>query len=119
MPLRAFPILEAAVADGIRFSDFPKEKSTTTKSKPQVESLATKSPKKPVDNDVIADIVYRFTEEEHVAYEFKNGKKHFRSLRSACNGCGYSLVVCYCSEPVIVAEDGSKSVRVYMERKSA
>jgi hypothetical protein len=60
---------------------------------------------------------YRFTEEEYKAVEFRNGKKVERSLRSACNLCRVSLVVCYCPEPRIVAHDGGGSVRVYIERR--
>lgn len=112
--------LKARYDEGERFSDWPKGNVVVTK---------TEHPDKPAESTVkvirtagsgtektIADIPpYRFTEEEFMAVE--KGTNTERSLRSACNNCRVSLVMCYCPNPMIVKRDGSGSVEVTIKRK--
>lgn len=105
--------LEKAKGEGVKWSDgegtVPRVKSSVPK--------ASNSVAKEESTGIVDLPVYRYTEEDYRAYQLVDGKKVERSLRSACNGCGLSLVVCYCPEPVIAALDGSSSVRVYVERR--
>lgn len=104
--------LISAVKNGASIEGYSVSTARVEKTEPVVSKVALSNEK------VIHELVpYRYTEEAYQAYEFDGGKKVIRSLRSACNKCGYSLVVCYCAEPVIVARDGSQSVRIYVERK--
>lgn len=69
------------------------------------------------EQSVVELAPYRYTEDEFQAYELRDGKKVIRSLREACRNTGLSLVGCMCNEHLIVAHDGSGSVRVYVEGK--
>lgn len=107
--------------NGVRFSDWPKgevvvTKSKATKSKPETETIKVKRTEQSGGEKIVAELApYRFTEEEFMAVE--KGTKIERSLRSACNNCRVSLVVCYCAQPRIVALDGGGSVEVTIKRK--
>lgn len=119
--------LKKAWEGGVRFSDWaPKgESPTADSSKPKRESSAvgkgTSSQPK-----TIAEIHIPFPESEYIAFERRGGKRHLRSMRSACTNCRVSLVACGCfasGMPArIVAEDGrgpdgSGSVLVYLDKK--
>lgn len=108
--------LQEAYDSGTRFSDWPKVQTQTTQSK-TTETVMTK--RSTQDNGkVIAELPpYRFPETEYRAIEFRDGKRVERSMRSACNNCRASLVVCHCGSPVIVAHDGTGSVSILIERK--
>lgn len=113
MPARVLPILAEAVKSGQKFSDWPKGQVTTAE---DTGTVSVKREAAPVT--AVAEIPeYRFTEDEFKAVETRNGKKVERSLRSACNNCRVSLVICYCPQPMIVAHDGRGSVPVTIVRK--
>lgn len=111
--------LKARYDEGQRFSDWPKGEVKVTKTEATAEKPAVSTVKVIRDaapsNTVVELAPYRYTEEEFKAVEVKSGKE--RSLRSACNNCSVSLVVCYCPVPLIVATDGSGSVEVTIKRK--
>lgn len=113
--------LQARYEDGVRFSDWPKGKVVVTKTE-QTATKPAESTAKVIrtagagtDNSVAELAPYRFTEDEFKAVEKDTNIE--RSLRSACNNCRVSLVVCYCPNPVIVKRDGSGSVEVTIKRK--
>lgn len=105
--------LARAVEKGESFDDFPNKATTVVKPtgapKPKVKAA-------PVESAEVYDIPeYRYPETMYRAIEIRNGKRIERSMREACNGCGLSLVVCWCSTPRIVAHDGGGSVPVKIE----
>lgn len=104
--------LKHAVSKGASIEGYSVSTARVGNVEPVVSKVALSNEK------VVSELMpYRYTEEAYQAYQFIDGKKVTRSLREACRGCGYSLVVCYCVEPRIVALDGSSSVRIYVERK--
>lgn len=114
-------ILLEATKSGVKFSDWPKGKVEVTESQ-ATESAPAETTVKVIRDatgssaNIVAELApYRFTEEEFKAVE--KGTKVERSLRSACNGCGVSLVICHCPVPRIVARDGGGSVEVTIVRK--
>ena len=60
------------------------------------------------------DVFFRFPESEFMAIE-PSGKQ--RSMREACNTCGYSLTGHICEDPRIVTNDGRGNVQVTIVRK--
>lgn len=106
---------------GVRFSDWPKGEIKVTKSEATAEKPAETKVRVVRDasqssEKTVAELApYRFTEDEFEAVE--KGTNVVRSLRSACNLCRVSLVVCYCERPHIVARDGGRSVEVTIRRK--
>lgn len=116
-------VIEAAYAKGERFRDW--EPTGPVKNAPKAVSSKPRKAieRKPKEEKPsgIYDIHIPFPEDEYVAYERRDGKRHYRSMRSACNNCRVSLVACYCfvsGKPArIVKEDGSGSVEVFLDRK--
>lgn len=103
--------LDKAVADGKTFDDYPKGTAPVKATK-----VKTEDSKPTGDTSGIAELApYRFEESDYRAVETVSGIE--RSLRSACNTCRVSLVVCWCAEPIIVARDGTGSVPVRIERR--
>lgn len=106
---------------GKRFSDWPKGEITVTKTeakgdKPAMSTVKVTRAATDSNANTVAELApYRYTEEEFMAVE--KGTNIERSLRSACNGCRMSLVVCWCPVPHIVKRDGSGSVEVTIKRK--
>lgn len=109
--------LHTLYSGGERFKDWPKGEVTV--SEPTADKAAEVKVVRSAGTSgakTVAELPeYRYTEDAFQAVHFVNGKKVVRSLRSACNGCGYSLVVCWCPEPRIVALDGRGSVKVTIE----
>lgn len=102
----AHAALKKAIADGTTFSDYPKGDAP----------VKVKDSKPTGDGTGIVDLApYRYEESDYRAVEVDT--KVERSLRSACNRCSVSLVVCWCEQPIIVARDGSGSVAVRIERR--
>lgn len=108
-------ILHEASKSGVRFSDWPKGQVTVTESETAETVVKVKRDVVQSSNSVAELAPYRFEEEDFEVSETTSGKK--RSLREACNGCGLSLVVCWCHSPRIVARDGGGSVGVTINRK--
>lgn len=106
--------LAKADAEGFEFLDGP---SPAGNGSGPIKSTVKREKAKPTgDSTGIVDLTpYRYEESDYRAVETVSGIE--RSLRSACNGCSVSLVVCWCPEPVIVALDGSGSVTVRVERR--
>lgn len=106
--------LAKADAQGYEFLDGPSPKGNGSG---PIKSTVKKEKSAPTgDTSGIAELApYRFEESDYRAVETVSGIE--RSLRSACNGCRVSLVVCWCAEPVIVARDGNGSVPVRIERR--
>lgn len=103
--------LTKAVAGGMSFDDFPNKVTAVKPTGAGGQKPATVEPE-------VYDIPeFRYPEHQYRAIETRNGKPVERSMRCACNGCGLSLVVCWCSAPRIVAHDGNGSVPVKIERK--
>lgn len=102
--------LNAALGRGQKFTDYPKSDVVVTK--PTGEPVKVES----ADSDIPYIPEYRYAEDAFVAIEVRDGKRVERSLRSACNHCRKSLVVCWCPSPIIVAHDGNGSVPVTIER---
>ena len=117
--------LKSEYDKGERFSDWPKGEVQVTKTQDKetgAESTTVKVKRDPSQSTekVVADLMpYLYPEDEFVAIETdrKTGKRVERSMRSACNNCRVSLVVCVCGQPRIVARDGGSSVRVDIERR--
>ena len=102
----AHEALQKAIANGMTFSDYPKE---TNGPKPVHKKVRPSKPAKE-DTTGIAELApYRFPEN---AFKAVQGNGIVRSLREACRTCRVSLVGHYCENPQIVALDGSASVPV-------
>lgn len=103
--------LASALQSGTSFEDYPvKVASKPTGPKPVKAA--------PVEHTDVFDIPeFRYPESMYRAIEVRSGKRIERSMRCACNGCGLSLVVCWCPSPKISAHDGGGSVAVKIERK--
>lgn len=109
----AHQALEKAIAEGKKFSDYPK----VGKPAPVKAAKATGEPKpapKPANTGkVIGEILfpdeYRYPEAEYQAVRYVDGKKKIHSMREICNNCRVSLVMCACESPTIY---GSIQVRI-------
>jgi hypothetical protein len=93
--------LLAAVAEGVKFSDYPKGGTVVTS--PTGESTYVK-PEKPSETDGLAVLrPYRYPDEKnwHAVPKGETiyGISSF-GMREVCR-CGNSLVACYCDIPVI------------------
>lgn len=105
----AHAALEKALAEGVKFSDYPKAgKPAPVKSTaPKVEkAVGQKSETKPANTGkAIAEILfedeYRYPEKEYRAVSFNDGKKVIHSMREVCTNCGQSLVMCSCGAPTL------------------
>jgi hypothetical protein len=107
----AHAALQDAIANGEKFSDYPKGDAPVKATKVKPSKGET-----PRESTGIVDLApYRFEENSYRAVEVESGVE--RSLRSACNTCRVSLVVCYCTDPIIVARDGGGSVSVRIEAR--
>ena len=117
----AHAALNEALASGTKFSDWPKRdiqvQASTGESNVETRTVRAVAPSTEKHVADLAPDVY--PEVEYRAYELRDGRKVERSMRSACQtpGTWHSLTHCTCPEPVIVATDGSGSVRVYIERR--
>lgn len=103
---------------GVRFSDWPKGEVVVTKTKATAkkpESETVKVTRETTETGFVEPVPYRFPEAEFKAVEV--GTRKERSMRSACNNCRVSLVVCHCPEPRIVAVNGGGSVRVEIVKR--
>lgn len=112
-------ILDEAVKSGVKFSDWPKSQANTSTGVAGTARSAgtTKTKSKPPKAGLPEyRFDYLYSEEDHVAVE-NAGKKRKRSMREACQNCRVSLVQCHCGDPTIVAEDGTRSVKVTIKRK--
>jgi len=107
----AHQALEKALADGKKFSDYPKAVNPPRiKSEPKGDS--PKPTPKPAGTgmpDIIFPDEYRFPEAEYQAVRYEDGKKIVHSMREICNNCRVSLVMCSCDNPTIY---GRLSVRI-------
>lgn len=89
--------LNAALASGKTFSDWPKVDAT-----PVAKSDKTvKSESSPSDTPYLFPDEYRFPEKEYDAFIRENGKKRPVSLRECCSRCRVSLVNHSCDQPAI------------------
>jgi hypothetical protein len=105
--------LAKADAEGFEFLDGPSPKGNGSG---PIKSTVKKAKPTPVESTGIVDLTpYRYEENTHKAIEVETGIE--RSLRSACNSCRVSLVVCWCDSPIIVARDGSGSIHVRVESR--
>ena len=105
--------LDAALAKGVVFSDYPKENrevTTDTGAAVQIKAAPSYQGEKRIPE--IAPYIYN--EETHTVKEMGTNTK--RSLREACCNCQVSLVQCTCGSPTIVATNGRGLVRVSIER---
>ena len=82
-------ILKEAIEAGVELSDYPPNK---------------------VEEDLIPELTFRFSEKFYVAREKETGR--IRSMREACSNCLYSLTSHICDNPSIVSFDGTCSVEV-------
>lgn len=103
-------LITEAVLAGAQVEGFALQASTGPSEAATVEKVKPTTGEK-----VIADVNYRYSEEDYVARENVTGV--LRVMREACRHCGCSLVGCWCTNPEIVALDGSGSVSVTIERK--
>lgn len=104
-------LIEKAVAEGIQIQGYSVA-PTPTAPAPVVKKATVSTEKQ-----ILEPAPYHYPENEYRAYELVDGKRKYRSLREACRHCRLSLVGCWCATPEIVSTDGTKSVRIYIERK--
>lgn len=104
LPQAAKDAIDAAMQEGVRFSDVAAVEAKDGHVKAKV--LVAKKE--------IPDIPEYFRDLDHEVYELVDGKKVHRSMREVCRNCGSSLVLCGCGAPVIVSLDGNPAgTRVY------
>ena len=108
-------LIEKAVAAGVKIDGY------TVESKPKATATGPDKPTAVVKreshdpNRIVEPADYRYPENGYRAFEVETGVE--RSMRSACNGCSLSLVMCYCEVPTIVATDGGGSVAIEIKGK--
>lgn len=91
-------VLKEALANGEKFSDWPKDDiivSTDTGEK-------TVKAVDPTDIEYTFQSDYPFPENRYRAFMRKDGKKVEVGMREVCNTCGVSLVAHYCQSPTIL-----------------
>lgn len=111
MPRAYKDLIEAAVLEGAQIEGFALQASTGP-----AEADTVKSVKPNAGEKIIADVNFRYSEDDYVCREDDTGK--LRGMREACRNCGCSVVGCWCPQPLIVKTDGTGSVYVTVERKS-
>jgi len=106
----AHKALEKAAAEGVTWSDWPKDK-TSTRPVVKVEKTTTvRASAHTGDYPFLTNDELNYPEENYRAVERDSGKK--RSMREVCRTCGVSLVGHACDNPYIVATNGAGSVAV-------
>lgn len=106
-------IIKDAVANGVRIEGYASVESNSVEVNKPKEVKKVENP----SNEIVDLAPIHYPEDQFVAYEYHDGKKIERSLRSACNNCLVSLVQCVCGNPTIVARNGCSSVSVSIVRK--
>lgn len=99
--------LAGLVANGEKIEGYEPKVST----KPTGEKVNSNSKSVATGEKVIADFSLRYPLDTPAYYIWKNLKKSV-SMRECCGNCRVSLVQCTCGAPMVVAPDGSGSLRV-------
>ena len=103
-------LIQEAYKSGTRFSDWEPDKTEIRNG----EEVTVKSVLPRAAPKIVSEFTILYPENQFRAVESDNTE---RSMRSACNNCGVSLVQCTCGAPTIVNGDGSGSVLVSIVRK--
>lgn len=108
----AMDAIAAAIADGWTFGGGSVVVNKSAEpTGPVVEKPKDDSPKGEAEGvNVYADAFYRYDREQKFYYEHE-GKRHECSGRTACMGCGYSLIGHTCNEMVGLTKHGQKVIK--------
>jgi len=90
--------LLAAVASGVKFTDYPKGGSVVTAATGETTYV---KPAAATGSEVISQLYYRYDEKRYKAVT-KSGTVY--GMREACNNCGYSLLGHTCDSPSVLGE---------------